>query len=144
LTPVNAEICFGTLDTPYSDTASRHQFTRELIGMRNLYTYSPTERYEHIYLNEQFYTWHCLEGVEKGLADTDRCHYIKLAEKLYLFVWQEKIIPTLGIVLIDLENMRTDGKIVGYQDDDFDQLRNFPVGAHAWILNNTHYPYFRK
>ena len=38
----------------------------------------------------------CLDGVEKGLADVDRCHYVQVAEDLYLFVWREKIIPTLG------------------------------------------------
>ena len=65
------------------------------------YTYSPTERYEHIYLNEDFYTWQCLMGSEKGLADTDRCHYLKLGEQLYLFVWREKIVPTLGAVVAD-------------------------------------------
>ncbi|SPX56212.1 MoaF protein [Klebsiella pneumoniae] len=61
-------------------------FTTALVGMRNQYTYSPTERYEHIYLNDNFYAWQCLDGVEKGLADVDRCHYVQVAEDLYLFV----------------------------------------------------------
>ena len=78
------------------------------------YTYSPTERYEHIYLNEEFYTWHCLLGSEKGLADTDRCHYLKLGDDLYLFVWREKIVPTLGAVVVDFQAMRTMGKIFGH------------------------------
>ncbi|AHG21070.1 moaF [Chania multitudinisentens RB-25] len=137
LTAVKAEFRFGRLD---SSTAPWPQFTDELIGMRNLYTYSPTERYEHIYLNEHFYTWQCLDGVEKGLADVDRCHYVKVAEKLYLFVWREKIVPTLGVVMIDLQGMRTDGKILGYQGSDFNALSNFAVGAHAQILNITQYP----
>ncbi|MGF6188903.1 MoaF C-terminal domain-containing protein [Serratia sp. 2723] len=137
LTAVNAEFRFGRLD---NSSAPLPQFTDELIGMRNLYTYSPTERYEHIYLNNNFYAWQCLDGVEKGLADVDRCHYVKVAEKLYLFVWREKIIPTLGVVMIDLQEMRTDGKILGYQGSDFSSLSNFAVGAHAQILNTTHYP----
>jgi len=137
LTAVNAEFRFGRLGC--SD-APLPEFTDELIGMRNLYTYSPTERYEHIYLNNNFYTWQCLDGVEQGLADVDRCHYVKVAQKLYLFVWREKIIPTLGVVLICLEGMRTDGKILGYQGSDFSTLSNFAVGAHAQILNTTHYP----
>ncbi|HGM5491779.1 TPA: MoaF C-terminal domain-containing protein [Serratia fonticola] len=137
LTAVNAEFRFGRLD---SSNGPLPQFTDELIGMRNLYTYSPTERYEHIYLNDNFYAWQCLDGVEKGLADVDRCHYVKVAEKLYLFVWREKIIPTLGVVMIDLQEMRTDGKILGYQGSDFSSLSNFAVGAHAQILNTTHYP----
>ncbi|MBN3857822.1 molybdenum cofactor biosynthesis protein F [Paraburkholderia sp. Ac-20340] len=117
-----------------------HAATNELIGMRNLYTYSATERYEHIYLNENFYAWQCLSGVEAGLADVDRCHMIGIDEKLYLFVWREKIVPTLGVVMIDLERMKTDGKIFGYQGSRFDALSNFPVGAHAQVLNITRYP----
>lgn len=112
-------------------------FTDALVGMRNQYTYSPTERYEHIYLNDNFYARQCLDGVEKGLADVDRCHYVQVAEDLYLFVWREKIIPTLGVILIDLQQMRTDGKIMGYQGSDFGALSNFPVGASAKILNLT-------
>jgi hypothetical protein len=70
--------------------------TTELVGKRIRYRYSTTELYEHIYLNPSFYSWHCLTGVEAGLCDTDFCHYIKLREELYLFVWQEKIVPTWG------------------------------------------------
>lgn len=137
LTAVHTAFRFGRLDQHQGALPS---FTNELVGMRNLYTYSLTERYEHIYLNENFYAWHCLEGVEKGLADVDRCHYVKVAEKLYLFVWREKIIPTLGVVMIDMQQMRTDGKILGYQGSDFGTLSNFAVGAHAQILNTTRYP----
>lgn len=76
------EIYFGTLGEAQRSLPA---YTSELIGMRNMYTYNPKERYEHVYLNEQFYAWHCLDGVEKGLADVDRCHYIKVSEQLYLF-----------------------------------------------------------
>ena len=62
---------------------------------------------------------------------------VQVAEDLYLFVWREKIIPTLGVILIDLQQMRTDGKIMGYQGSDFGALSNFPVGASAKILNVT-------
>ncbi|MCR0997147.1 Molybdenum cofactor biosynthesis protein F [Serratia rubidaea] len=137
LTAVTAEFRFGRLA---DNAAPLPAFTDELIGMRNMYTYSPTERYEHIYLNDNFYAWQCLDGVEKGLADVDRCHYVKVAEQLYLFVWREKIIPTLGVVMIDLQALRTDGKILGYQGSDFSALSNFAVGAHAQVLNTTRHP----
>ncbi|ADO47145.1 molybdenum cofactor biosynthesis F family protein [[Enterobacter] lignolyticus] len=137
LTAVEVEFRFGTLDDAI---ATPPGFTDELIGMRNMYIYSPTERYEHIYLNDNFYAWQCLEGVEKGLADVDRCHYVKVTEQLYLFVWREKIIPTLGVVMIDLQAKRTDGKILGYQANDFAALSNFAVGAYAQVLNTTVYP----
>lgn len=137
LTDVKIDIHFGTLSNNHGRTPG---YTSELIGMRNMYTYNPKERYEHVYLNEQFYAWHCLDGVEKGLADVDRCHYIKISDDLYLFIWREKIIPTLGIILIDLSAMRTDGGIMGYQDHACSAVSLFPVGAHATILNKTNYP----
>lgn len=137
LTDVKIGIQLGTLDNKQGQAPT---YTAELIGMRNMYTYNPKERYEHVYLNEQFYAWHCLDGVEKGLADVDRCHYIKISNNLYLFIWREKIIPTLGIILIDLNEMRTDGGIMGYQDQGFSSISLFPVGAHATILNKTDYP----
>ena len=134
LTAVETRFVFARLDAQPGPLPG---FTTALVGMRNQYTYSPTERYEHIYLNDNFYAWQCLDGVEKGLADVDRCHYVQVAEDLYLFVWREKIIPTLGVILIDLQQMRTDGKIMGYQGSDFGALSNFPVGASAKILNLT-------
>ncbi len=141
LTGVSAQIRHGRIVQESPDAAvALHAPTTELIGMRNMYTYSPTERYEHIYLNENFYTWQCLAGVEAGLADVDRCYMIGIASKLTLFVWCEKIVPTLGIVMIDLERMKTDGKIFGYQGSNFGALSNFPVGALAQILNVTRYP----
>ncbi|MCH1882486.1 molybdenum cofactor biosynthesis F family protein [Agrococcus sp. ARC_14] len=116
-----------------------HAPTRELVGMRNRYTYSPTESYEHIYLSEHRYTWHCLSGVEAGLADTDACDAIRVADGLVLFVWREKIVPTLGAVLIDLQELRTDGAIFG--DDAFEAGRAtaFPVGSRFEIANTTSY-----
>lgn len=137
LTAVDCRFAHGCIDQPVTAHSALHHSTDELIGLRNQYRYSPTECYEHIYLNSHFYTWQCLQGVEQGLADVDRCHYFKLAEQLYLFVWREKIVPTLGVVLIDLQQLKTDGKIFGYQGNDFSALSNFPVGAITQILNHT-------
>jgi len=137
LTTVKAQFLHGSIDTPLTVATPRHEVTRELIGLRNQYLYSATEAYEHVYLNENFYSWQCLNGVEQGLADTDRCHYYKIAEQLYLFVWREKIVPTLGLVLIDLAAGKTDGKIFGYQSAVFGHTANFPVGALAQVLNRT-------
>lgn len=131
LTGVRAKFLSGAIDAPFGPGAARHGHTRELIGRRIEYTYSRSERYEHVYLNDQFYTWHCLSGSEQGLADTDRCHHFKIADRLYLFVWREKIVPTLGAVVVDLLQMRTTGKILGYRELDFGAVVNFPVGARA-------------
>lgn len=111
--------------------------TVELVGKRVRYRYSKTELYEHIYLNEAFYSWHCLSGVEAGLADTDLCHYFKLRDNLYLFIWQEKIVPTLGIVTVDLARNKTDGKIIGFAGYTPGELSNFSIGATASFANYT-------
>jgi hypothetical protein len=135
LTGVRTEIFHGTIDGLAG--GSPHGPTDELLGLRNRYRYSPHEVYEHVYLNQNFYTWHCLQGAEAGLTDTDRCHYIKIADELYLFVWKEKIVPTLGVILIDMQRLKTDGKIFGYRGFDFDTHVNFGVGAIADVLNET-------
>jgi hypothetical protein len=141
LTGVQAHIRHGRIAADVgAPGAGLHEPTRALIGMRNLYIYSETERYEHIYLNDNFYAWQCLSGVEAGLGDVDRCHTIGIDTSLYLFIWREKIVPTLGVVMIDLQRMKTDGKIFGYHGTRFDALSNFPVGAHAQVLNVTQYP----
>lgn len=139
LTPVATTFVRGTIDTPFDAAKPHHDETTDLLGKRVFYRYSPTEAYEHIYLHPDLYTWNCLQGVEAGLADTDRCHYYRVAENLYLFVWREKVIPTLGIIMIDLNRKKTTGKIMGYKEDDFGVLSNFRVGAHARVLNITNY-----
>jgi hypothetical protein len=135
LTAVGAQFLLASIGKPFVPGDHPHQATDELVGKRIKYVYSKTEAYEHIYLTPKLYTWHCLAGVEKGLADTDRCYYYKIAKALYLFVWREKIVPTLGVVMVDLERMKTTGKLFGYQGDDFGVLTNAAIGAHATLLN---------
>lgn len=134
LTAVGATFVRGTIDRPFAADAPLPQATEELLGRRVQYTYSPHEKYEHIYLDDRFYTWRCIAGSEKGLADTDACRHYKIEDALYLFVWREKIVPTLGVVVIDLQALKTTGKIVGYENNDFGGLRNFTVGARARVL----------
>lgn len=133
LSSVQPTFVRGTLDRPVVE-AELPAPTRELLGKRVEYTYSPHERYEHIYLNEQLYSWRCLAGSEKGLADTDACNYFKVADDLYLFVWWEKIVPTLGVVVLDFQAKKTSGKIMGYEQNDFGAVRNFGVGAYVRLL----------
>ncbi|MBR1217713.1 molybdenum cofactor biosynthesis F family protein [Bradyrhizobium sp. U87765 SZCCT0131] len=137
LTSVGADIQFASIDRPFDAAAAHHAATTELTGVRLQHRYNPHEVYEHIYLNEHRYAWHCLSGAEKGLADVDRAHYIKIADKLYLFIWREKVVPTLGAVLVDLEQMKTTGKIFGYADDSLSTVSNFQVGAVSKLVNTT-------
>jgi len=137
LTPVAASFAAACIDRAFDPAAPHHAPTTELIGMRLQHRYNPHEVYEHIYLNEKRYAWHCLSGIEQGLADVDRCHYYRIAPNLYLFVWREKIVPTLGAILLDLDRMKTTGKIFGYADDALTTVSNFQVGAYSKLLNKT-------
>lgn len=139
LTSVAVAIVGSAIDRPFVAGEHPHVPTTELVGKRVQYVYSPTETYEHIYLNENLYTWQCLEGSEKGLADTDRCHYLRIGDELYLFVWREKVIPTLGVVLVDWSGMRSAGKLFGYETSDFAALSTTPIASVATLLNVTTY-----
>lgn len=144
LTPMRAIIHHGTIDRPFSDQIPHHQLTDELVGKRVHYQYGPKDSYEHIYLSREFYTWNCIQGPETGLSDTDYCHYYKVANDLYLFVWVEKVIPTIGLVLIDFKWGKTSGKIFGYQGGDFGETCNTPVGAYLTLKNETRYDNVRS
>ncbi|GAA2171985.1 molybdenum cofactor biosynthesis F family protein [Agrococcus versicolor] len=133
-TGVAATLRHGRID---GSVAEPHAATDDLVGLRNRYDYSTTEVYEHIYLTPTLYAWHCIEGVERGLADVDACHHVRIRDGLTLFVWREKIVPTLGLILIDLDAMRTDGSIFGNAGFDASTLVTFPVGATAEILTVT-------
>jgi len=137
LTLVAADITPSFIDGPWAAGEHPHALTDELVGKRVQYVYSQSEAYEHIYLNENLYTWQCLRGSEQGLADTDRCHYRRIADELYLFVWREKVIPTLGVVLVDWAAKRSNGKLFGYESSDFDVLSTTAVSSVATLLNVT-------
>lgn len=139
LTSVAVAIARSTIGGPFDAAAHPHVPTSDLVGKRVEYVYSATEKYEHIYLNEHLYTWQCLAGSEQGLADTDRCHHRRIADELYLFVWHEKIIPTLGVVLVDWRAKVSNGKLFGYEGSDFGELSTTPISSHATLLNVTTY-----
>ena len=139
LTPMRALIAHGSIDQPFTSQTAQHEPTEDLVGKRVHYQYGPKDSYEHIYLSREFYTWNCIQGPEVGLSDTDYCYYYKVAEQLYLFVWLEKVIPTIGLVLIDFKREKTSGKIFGYQGDDFGATCNTPVGAYLTLKNETRY-----
>lgn len=139
LTPMHLTVIHGAIGQPFGVQTPRHQRTEEMIGKRILHRYGPKDAYEHIYLNPEFYTWHCIQGPEVGLADTDQANYFNLDDGLYLFVWLEKVIPTEGLIMIDLKRLKTSGKIFGYEGDDFGKTSNTPVGAVLTVMNETSY-----
>ncbi len=139
LTPMRALIAHGAIDQPFSPQTPRHEPTEELVGKRVRYQYGSKDSYEHIYLSREFYTWNCIQGPEAGLSDTDYCHYYKVADELYLFVWLEKVIPTIGVIMVDFNRGKTSGKIFGYKGEDFGETCNTAVGAYLTLKNETRY-----
>lgn len=135
-TTVAADVRHGAL----TSAGRAHGPTDELVGLRNRYGYSPTETYEHIYLTPDRYTWFCRSGVEAGLADSDACSHTRIDAELVLFVWREKLVPTLGAVLIDMRQHLTDGVIVGHEDLSLARATLFAVGSEFTVLNRTFAP----
>jgi len=115
-----------------------HERTTDLVGKRVLYTYSSQHRYEHIYLNDHRYTWHCLAGPEKGLADTEHMDYFKIADDIYLISWWEKVVPCQGVVMTNYKLMRSFGKLFGL-DTETGKIINFTMASYAKILTVTKY-----
>lgn len=120
-----------------------HERSTDLVGKRVKYTYSSTHAYEHVYLNDRRYTWHCLSGPEKGLADTEHCDCFKIAPDVYLFTWWERVVPCEAVVMINLEEMRSIGKLFGL-DTDSGKIINFTMGSYAELLNVTTYSRYRR
>lgn len=110
--------------------------TEELIGKHILYSYTPRDAYEHIYHNQGTFTWHCLSGTEKGLADTEPCKMLKLADKLYLLFWSEKIMPVESVVVVDLDKMRSTGRFF-YWDPKPAKRVQISFGSYATVLAET-------
>ncbi|KAL3429962.1 molybdenum cofactor biosynthesis protein F [Aspergillus tetrazonus] len=110
--------------------------TADLIGKHILYRYTPRDAYEHIYLNQGTFTWHCLSGTEKGLADTGPCKMLKLDERLYLLFWSEKIMPVEAIVIVDLEHMRSTGRFFCW-DPKPAKLVQMSFRSYATVLAET-------
>lgn len=113
--------------------------TSDLLGRRMLWTYSELHRYEHIYLNEEWYTFHCLSGPEQGLADTDACTYYRLRPGIYLFAWREKVIPCAAVTVADHRDYRSHGALFGLEQDQSNTV-HFTFGAYGKLLSQTIYP----
>ncbi|KIW20996.1 hypothetical protein PV08_01575 [Exophiala spinifera] len=118
------------------DGSQPYKMTDELIGKHILYRYTGTDVYEHVYLNQGTFTWHCLGGTEKGLADTEPCKMLKLDERLYLLFWTEKIMPVESVVVIDLERMRSTGRFFCWDPKPAKYVHTL-FGSYATILADT-------
>lgn len=119
--------------------AAFHQRSAGLVGKRIYYRYSDVEAYEHIYLTPGTFVWHCLRGGEQGLADVDRTLAFEVAEDLYLFFWTERVMTVESVLLVDLQQQRSIGRMFGW-DDTTDEPLVLPFDSRLTVLNTTEYP----
>ncbi|MBW1640350.1 MoaF C-terminal domain-containing protein [Microbacterium resistens] len=113
--------------------------SRDLIGKRNIYRYSPHHLYEHVYVSSQRYAWQCLEGVQRGHGDMDLSTVWKAGEGLYLFCFREFRIAVASVWLHDLGyQLMTTGIFLGLTGDgDAEHSR---AGGHIYPLGSVSYP----
>jgi len=111
--------------------------TRDLIGMRAHFTYSPNHTYEHTYLSSKRYAWQCLVGVQRGHGDVDLATTYKFAENQYVFTFREFKIPVASTFFYNFEDMRSTGKFLGINGQG--RIQNSPAGAFIRKASMTYY-----
>ncbi|MFT4229582.1 MAG: MoaF C-terminal domain-containing protein [Microbacterium sp.] len=113
--------------------------SRDLIGKRNVYRYSPDHLYEHVYLSSQRYGWQCLQGVQRGHGDTDLSTVWKFADGLYLFCFREFRIAVASVWLHDLGyQLMTTGVFLGLNGAG--ESEHSRAGGHIYPLGSVSYP----
>lgn len=112
--------------------------TRDLIGLRAFYTYSPNHVYEHTYLSSERYGWQNLKGVQRGHGDTDLATTFKFADDQYVFGFREFIIPVASVFFYDFSGLRSTGKFLGETAEA--RAQNSPAGAFIQKASMTYYP----
>ena len=113
--------------------------SRDLIGKRNVYRYSPHHLYEHVYVSSQRYAWQCLEGVQRGHGDMDLSTVWKFADGLYLFCFREFRIAVASVWLHDLGyQLMTTGIFLGLTGEGASEHSR--AGGHIYPLGAVAYP----
>jgi hypothetical protein len=112
--------------------------TRDLIGLRSFYTYSPAHVYEHVYLSSERYAWQCLVGVQRGHGDVDLATTYRFDEGQYVFAFREFIIPVASVFFYNFADMRSTGKFIGVTAAG--SIENSPAGAYIQKASMTFYP----
>jgi hypothetical protein len=113
--------------------------SRDLIGKRNVYRYSPHHLYEHVYVSSQRYAWQCLEGVQRGHGDMDLSTVWKFQDGLYLFCFREFRIAVASVWLHDLGYaLRTTGIFLGLNGAG--ESEHSRAGGHIYPLGSVSYP----
>jgi hypothetical protein len=111
--------------------------TRDLIGLRAHFTYSPEHVYEHTYLSSERYCWQCLVGVQRGHGDVDLTTTYKFDDNQYVFTFREFLIPVASVFFYNFATMRSTGKFLGLTADG--RVANSRAGARIRKASMTYY-----
>jgi hypothetical protein len=112
--------------------------SRDLIGLRGLYVYSPGQCFEHIYLNSRRYAWQCIVGPLRGEGDVDLATVYKFDDNQYIFAFREFGLPVSTVFFYNWDQMRSTGKFFAIGDDG--AIANTPAGALITKLSMAFYP----
>ena len=113
--------------------------SRDLIGRRNLYRYSPEHLYEHVYLSSERYAWQCVQGAQRGHGDVDMSTVWRFDQGLYLFCFREFKIAVASVWLHDLGyRLRTTGNFLGLNGEG--NAQHSRAGGHIYPLGSVVYP----
>lgn len=113
--------------------------SRDLIGLRNIYRYSPEHLYEHIYVSSQRYAWQNLQGVQRGHGDMDLSTVWKFEHGIYLFCFREFRIAVASVWLHDLGyELTTTGVFLGLNGDG--ESEHSRAGGYVYPLGSVRYP----
>ncbi len=112
--------------------------TRDLIGLRGLYIYSPTQCFEHIYLSSRRYAWQCIVGPLRGESDVDLATVYRFDDNQYVFAFREFGLPVSTVFFYNWDQMRSTGKFFAIGEDG--AIANTPAGALIRKLSVAFYP----
>ena len=126
----------GVIDGGVASGPVPHE-SRDLIGLRAHFTYSPNHVYEHTYLSSQRYSWQCLVGVQRGHGDVDLTTTYKFDDNLYIFTFREFKIAVASTFFYNFNDMRSTGKFLGITGDG--RIQNSPAGAFIRKASMTYY-----
>lgn len=126
----------GVIDGGTASGPVPHE-SRDLIGLRAHFTYSPNHVYEHTYLSSQRYAWQCLVGVQRGHGDVDLTTTYKFDENLYIFTFREFKIAVASTFFYNFNDMQSTGKFLGITGDG--RIQNSPAGAFIRKASMTYY-----
>jgi hypothetical protein len=113
--------------------------SEDLVGKRIFYRYSPTEHYEHIYLNAGTFVWYCVRGAEQGLGDVDAATAYELGDGIVMLHWSESVMPVESFLVIDLVNERSIGRMFCWDGPTLAPV-HLPFDSRLTVLNDTAYP----